>query len=396
MTSKTYCPLPFLHLNIGPRSKVTPCCHFDEKVDDTQEDIREMNIQDVIKSKKWYKLQKDLITGKEPAGCHKCYDDERNGIKSQRNVAIELWGDDVTASGVKSLELKLGAKCNLACRTCSSDSSNKWLKEESLMWFGNINKEWIKEKQSRSYWASDEVFWKDLHKISDDVKRITFTGGEPMLIDEHFKYLNWLADNNIKPHIDYITNGTIPLVKVQKIFDKFDSISMSLSIDAVGKLSDYIRTGSSWDMLYQNIKDYNQYFKERNFHIDISSTVSVLNVHKIEHMARMCDDLNINWHVNILRYPEWMSLPALSEEMKEYIINKISIMGKSISTEKMKQMYSIVKVLNAEEDVDLDNIPIWRHILQRDMRHNKANSKSISYSKVEPEWWDILTTNAEY
>ena len=122
-----------MHLNIGPRSNVTPCCHFDEKVDDTQEDIRFMDINDINRSKKWHKLQKDLIVGRKPAGCHKCYTDEDNGITSQRQVAINMWGDDVHEPGIKSLELKLGAKCNLTCRTCSSDSSNKWLKEESLI-----------------------------------------------------------------------------------------------------------------------------------------------------------------------------------------------------------------------------------------------------------------------
>jgi MoaA/NifB/PqqE/SkfB family radical SAM enzyme len=386
-----------MHLNIGPRSTVTPCCHFDEKVDDTQEDIRFINVNDINTTKKWYNLQKELIMGKKPAGCHKCYSDEDNGIKSQRQYAIKRWGDTITAPGIRSLELKLGAKCNLACRTCSSDSSNKWLKEESLMWFGHINKDWIKEKQSRSYWASDEEFWKSLHAISGDLERITFTGGEPMIIDEHFRYLNWLASKNIKPQIDYITNGTIPLARVQKVFDKFDNISMSLSIDAVGKLSDYMRTGSNWETLYQNIKDYNDYFKSRNFHLDISSTVSVLNVHKIGSMAKLSTELDIVWSLNFLRYPEWMSILSLGEAGRQKVIDNLSRYQGHISQEKMKELYKILKFFNSDETVDLDNIPIWRHILQRDHRHNRANpNSSIAFSKVEEEWWDMLVANEKY
>ena len=399
MTSKTYCPLPFMHLNIGPRSTVTPCCHFDEQVDDTQEDIRYMNVKDVNRSKKWYKLQKDLIMGKKPAGCHKCYTDEDNGIKSQRQVAINMWGDDVTIPGIKSLELKLGAKCNLACRTCSSDSSNKWLKEESLMWFGRINKDWIKEKQSRSYWASDEDFWKDMYEISHNLERVTFTGGEPMLIDEHFRYLKWLAKNNINSEIDYITNGTVPLARVQNVFDKFDKISMSLSIDAVGKLSDYIRTGSEWDNLYRNIKDYTAYFKENGHHIDISSTVSVLNVHKIGQMAKLAASLDIKWSLNFLRYPLWMAIQNLSEDSKKIITDNISALNGNVRDSDMKELYKIIKVFQSEDinEECLDGMPIWRHILQRDHRHNRANpNSSIAFSKVEPIWWDNLTINEKY
>lgn len=391
MTSKTYCPLPFMHLNIGPRSAVSPCCHYDEKVGETIEDIRFMNIEDVSKSKKWYTLQKKLMTGQKPAGCHKCYADEDRGIKSQREIAVENWGDTYTSSdNIKSLELKLGAKCNLTCRTCSSDSSNKWLKEESLMWFGNVNKDWMKKKQQQSFWASDEDFWNQMHDISHDVEKITFTGGEPLIIDQHFKYLEWLANKNIKPTIDYITNGTVPLAKVQKVFDKFDNISMSMSIDAVGKLSDYIRTGSDWELLYKNIKDYNAYFKERGFYIDIASTVSVLNVHQLFRMAKLTNKLDMAWHLNFLRHPEWMSILLLSPSAQEYVIETIESVKGSVTSEKMKVLYQVVKFFNNNENTDLIDMPTWRHILQRDMRYNTVNSNSISFSRVQPEWWDIL------
>lgn len=399
MTSKTYCPLPFIHLNIGPRSTVLPCCHFDDKIDDTQEDIRFTNIRDINKSKKWYKLQKDLMMGKKPAGCHKCYAAEDNGIISQRQYAINTWGDNILTPDIKSLELKLGAKCNLACRTCSSDSSNKWLKEESLMWFGHINKHWIKEKQSRSYWASDEDFWKDMHDISHNLERVTFTGGEPMLINEHFKYLEWLADNNINPTIDYITNATVPLSRVKSVFDKFEKISMSLSIDAVGRLSNYIRTGSEWEELYKNIKDYTEYFKENGHHIDISTTVSVLNIHKIEQMAKLVTSLDIKWYLNFLTYPIWMQIQNLSEANKNIVIDNISKLNGTVREQDMKELYKIIKVLQSDViDTDgLDNIPIWRHILQRDMRHNRANPNNpIAFSRVAPTWWDSLVINENY
>ena len=399
MTSKTYCPLPFVHLNIGPRSTVTPCCHFDDKIDDTQEDIRFTDIKDINRSKKWRTLQKDLVMGKKPAGCHKCYTTEDSGIVSQRQYAINTWGDKIVTPDIKSLELKLGAKCNLACRTCSSDSSNKWLKEESLLWFGHINKEWMKQKQSLSHWASDEDFWNNLHDISHNLESITFTGGEPMLISEHFKYLEWLANNNINPVIDYITNATVPLSTVKSVFDRFEKISMSLSIDAVGRLSNYIRTGSEWEELYTNIKDYAEYFRENGHKIDISTTVSVLNVHKIGQMAKLATSLNIKWYLNFLTYPTWMQIQNLSEANKNIVIDNISKLNGVVREQDMKELYKIIKVLQSEPIIEesAEEIPIWRHILQRDYRHNRANpNRPLSFSRVEPAWWDNLIINENY
>ena len=211
-----------------------------------------------------------------------------------------------------------------------------------------------------------------------------------MLIDEHFKYLNWLHDKGITPELDYISNGTVPLAKVQKVLDKFDKITMSLSIDAVGSLSNYMRTGSQWENLRQNIRDYSAYFKEHNHHLDISATVSVFNVTKLGKLARMCDLLDIQFNLNFLRHPSWMSVLGLSDNCKEYVIDEISKLDGYISTKKMKTLYNIVKFLNTNETVDLDNTPIWRHIIQREMRYNTVNTNDISFARVDPEWWDML------
>lgn len=381
-----------MHLNIGPRSKVTPCCHFDEEADSkTSADIRYIPITDVHKTKEWYTLQKQLMTGEKPIGCKKCYEDEDSGIKSQREVAIDLWGDNVSETSLKSLELKLGAKCNLACRTCSSDSSNKWLKEESLLWFGHINKDWIRKKQSKSDWVSNESFWKNLHAASSKIERITFTGGEPMLINEHFQYLEWLSSKDIKPKLDYITNATVPLEKVKNIFDKFDEVSMSMSIDAVGKLSNYIRTGSEWDDLFKNIIAYTKYFKKRGWHLDIASTVSVLNANNIHKMAKFVDRIDIHWHLNFLRYPEFMSILNLSDNARSIIAENITNITNDISPDKARELYKIIRFLSSSnEKHGLDDIPIWRHIAQRDSRHNRVNPIVRTFSKADPEWWDVL------
>jgi len=64
-----------MHLNIGPRSNVTPCCHFDEKADSTSANIFEISVDEVNKSPQWHNIQKQLLMGEKPIGCNKCYSD---------------------------------------------------------------------------------------------------------------------------------------------------------------------------------------------------------------------------------------------------------------------------------------------------------------------------------
>jgi organic radical activating enzyme len=37
--------------------------------------------------------------------------------------------------------------------------------------------------------------------VSSDLEYLQFTGGEPLLIQEQYQYLEWLAENNIDPVI---------------------------------------------------------------------------------------------------------------------------------------------------------------------------------------------------
>ena len=71
-----------------------------------------------------------------PKNCEPCWQDERNGKKSKRQlyneIAEQRYGDinyDEEPDLPEDFQLILSNTCNLKCRSCNPNYSSKWVKE---------------------------------------------------------------------------------------------------------------------------------------------------------------------------------------------------------------------------------------------------------------------------
>ena len=288
----------------------------------------------------------------------------------------------------------MGAKCNLACRICSSSHSNQLLKEDSYNIFGTINKEWIRDLQSQSDWATDDEWWEKVYDISGNLKNIQFTGGEPLIIDQHFKYLEWLSTNNIDPEISYITNGTVELSeKIKNIWRNFSNVEVTISIDAIGDLGEYIRTNSVWEIQKKNLLEYIDFLGHSN--ISVICTVSVLNVHKIKDFIDFFSNIgildDIGMIFNILTYPEYLTISNLNSGAKEYlncVYNNIINTNEDIPKHIINGLKNIKSSIDIEKNKD---VGVADGILKKDELYNTVNRhKKHSFSELEPDWFNII------
>lgn len=413
MTDKKYrCTLPFSHLNITSRGVVTPCCNYEWRNNDSwkgaEQDYTKFTwidegIENILNSKIWFDLRKKSMKNIPDSGCSNCYfSDEASGV-SRRTWANHTFPDADKETKLKSLELKLGAKCNLECRTCGYTSSNKLLREGSYSKFGKVDKDWIRQVQEFSDWTKDENFWNDLKSVSNDLEYIQFTGGEPLLIHEQFKYLEWLAENNIDPMIQYITNATIPLDDYKRnLWDNFSKIILDFSIDGTGLVGEYVRTGSVWNEQEKNIIDYNRYIKDRNEKsgggnsINLATTVSILNVTEIKDVLDFMynNDLqDSSWSINIVRHENWLDVANLEGAAKEHALNKVNeiINDTRYSVEHRDRLQDVIHRLNAEPTTTAKFI---ERLERKERIHNIVNkNRHHDYSKLLPDWWNILVSS---
>jgi hypothetical protein len=205
----TYCSLPWVHLATHPDGGVTLCCISDHKNAMSRSknyepltylDLNSSSINSVMNSDYFKQTRIEMLNGKIPDACRRCFQEESAGVRSKRieenekfefteDMARAITSDDGTIPvNFKFLELRLGNLCNLRCRTCNPVSSTQWnlqyqsLKKE-LTFITNY------DRKINSSWTESEEFWEDLLNHSEDLQLIYINGGEPTLVEKHWKYL---------------------------------------------------------------------------------------------------------------------------------------------------------------------------------------------------------------
>lgn len=91
---------------------------------------------------------------------------------------------------IKSLRLSLTGECNYKCFFCHGEGSKMGDKREEN--------------------SKEEMYSLIREAIENNYTDITFTGGEPLLkLDDIIWYLNKLSEDNLKPYITIVTNGSL-------------------------------------------------------------------------------------------------------------------------------------------------------------------------------------------
>lgn len=318
----TFCMLPWMHLYIGPNGNVLPCCHAD--VAHPMGSIEEQPIDSIIKSSKFNQLRLNLLTGQRSKECSRCYALEDSGLPSPRTDHNAKWSDvqilnptgQLDSFKPRYLDIRLNNICNLKCRMCSGYFSSAIAQEEVEL-FGNKKSVESSMRSKQRQLALSEII-----KYLPSCEKIYFAGGEPLLSSEHYDILNELIlCGNTNLEIVYNTNFTTLTYKnysVLELWNKFSNITVGASLDAQGKVAEYVRHGTDWDVIERNLKTVNTHCP--HVRVNVTSTVGLLN-------AESLIDLQKTWHnenkLNILHFsqtvligPVHLSVSALPQEHK--------------------------------------------------------------------------------
>ena len=323
----TFCILPWIHFYVNPQGNVLPCCNADEKI--TLGKYTNNNFD--FNNKKIKKFRKNLLNNIEVPHCKTCYKKEKNNIKSPRKILNNFFAkeinnnlsDTVDPFKLKYIDIRLSNICNLKCRMCSGKFSNRIAQEEHDIW--GVSK-YLNQSNSLEH---DEYFFKIVKEHRNWLERIYFAGGEPLINPMHYKILDLLIENNNTDlEIFYNTNFSILKYKnnsVMEYWKKFKNIKVGASIDLIGKQSNYVRNGVSYESLEKNYFLLKENCPDINFFI--TSVLSIFN------SFNLCD-LQKHWiennqlspsrlSINVLSSPSEMSLKCLPLAFKDQVYNKI-------------------------------------------------------------------------
>lgn len=337
------CVLPWIHLATHPEGTVSLCCISDHtnNMSSAQNlknggnivlNLNSDTIDNVINSDLFNNTRIAMINGIKPASCQRCYQEESHTGYSKRILENSKFiiddyeaitnNDGTITPNFRFIELRLGNVCNVKCRTCNPSSSTQWISEYSklqneLPFVTNY------ENKLNAKWIHNDAFWNELLAHSADLELIYINGGEPTLVEKHWTYLERLIDANLHKQITlwYNINMTNLPDSLINIWKKFKKVIIHASIDDIGERNSYIRKGTNWHDVEENI------LKLKSLpwiHTEITQTVSWLNVYYIPEFKDYFSQHNLLSHVNLVYDPIFLNAGIIPKSAKEKLLSKLN------------------------------------------------------------------------
>ena len=271
MKNDSFCILPFSHLNAYPNKKLKVCCYSQKYLDieEQSEDVVELFNSEIYKE-----VRRQMLNGEKPSYCDICYNMENEGSFSYRQQWNEHYNDYIdeyikstSDNGTISpnflkLDLRPSTNCNFSCRSCSSESSTKWAEEDDKFFKEHPHM----EKPYDPYSFNKSTNFNIENKNLKNLEHIYFAGGEPLYMKEMYSFLDSIEDKSkIELHIN--TNfSLLNFVKedIFKFLSEFRFTNFIISVDGLGELGEFVRTGFSHQKFCNNLKRLEENKKKYN------------------------------------------------------------------------------------------------------------------------------------
>jgi hypothetical protein len=146
------------------------------------------------------------------------------------------------------------------------------------------------------------------------------------MMAEHYRYLDWLRPRASEVRLMYNTNLSRLTFKNSDIFElwnAFKSVHVGISVDGLGAVGEYVRTGFRSDVFLSNLARMRD-ASEQNPRIgyNLAITVSNYNVFHVPDMVRALLGRKLisspnNMHMNVVRGPMYASPAILPRPIRE-------------------------------------------------------------------------------
>lgn len=333
--SKYFCTLPWIHMHVWPTGKVYPCCVADGNL--PLGDLKQESLKDIWNNSNMKKLRRNMMSEMPSAECNRCYSDEKHGLFSMRNSSNKHFGHTVVGQPatldnghypeykLKYWDIRFSNICNFKCRYCGPNFSSNWWEDKAALY----GKESIGHDKFLYSGKDKEDTWNQMQEHLPHVEQIYFAGGEPLIMEEHYRLLKWLVENNrTDVRLIYNTNFSELTFKKQSVLEwwkKFDSVSVGASLDAMGDRAEYMRKGTIWTDIENNRKQMLEVCPNVDFYV--SATVSIFNALHITDFHKDWTEKELikaqDFNINILNSPHYYRCDVLPDKFKEQAIQKI-------------------------------------------------------------------------
>lgn len=233
----SFCPIPFLQLQLNPLGNISACCFSGEH---SVGNISNSSISEIWNGAEMQTWRNEFITGdikicKTPMKnfeCHKMF----SHLIEHADLSL------VQSKMPQRLDLRLNGKCNLECVMCDVWKQPNGLYEDSDLWT----------------LGPDKIF---PHLLEVDM-----LGGEPFIQKDTFRFIDAVSAVNPNCSWGFITNSSYVFNdKLRSTLDKIRIRHIHLSLDGVTKeVYEAVRKGGSFEKTFATVREFIRYRNERH------------------------------------------------------------------------------------------------------------------------------------
>ncbi len=391
-----FCVAPFVHSCIWTDGRAIPCCINQDVIfgDAKTESLDKIYSND---NEKLRSFRQELISGKTPSSCYRCTNPERDlGAESYRMFLNQRYAhvlekmtihQDGTVDDQKFAyyDVRFSNLCTLKCRMCDHINSSSIAAEENAH-------DGKKNKVLREPFDDFEEFSSFLVKNIDSVENMYFCGGEPLILEYHYKLLQLLIDHGkTDVLLKYNSNCTSIRFRNHEITEywkKFSNVCVGMSLDDCGPRGEFIRDGSSWEGIKANLQ---QIRKEcPHVYLEWTPTVQIMNVMTVPELHRelIREGLVDAWYYIILTDPDYYSIQVLPADLKD----KVTVLWEEHTKFLQRLQIPEAKLKSASEVINFMNLADQTKLLPkfRDEIRKKDRIRNQSFIKVFPDLKQLM------
>jgi organic radical activating enzyme len=298
------------------------------------------------------KMRELMQKGHKPTECDYCWKIESMGpdyvsdrvFKSLQFTHEEMqdWFDKPADARIvpPTLEIMFDRTCNFACSYCNANFSTTW--EKDIKKFGHYDLETsgggafkhdgtINNCYEKSENPFIKAFWEWWPELSQQLRVLRITGGEPLMNVDVWKLIDMFAENKYKFELGINSNLGAKKAIIDRLIQSsfnINNLTIFTSMETTGPQAEYIRDGLDYEQWKVNVE---RILSESNVkRIVVMMTINALCLFNI---TDFMDQVmvwkrkygnRISMSINFLRFPAFQSLTVLPDALREQAYQELS------------------------------------------------------------------------
>jgi sulfatase maturation enzyme AslB (radical SAM superfamily) len=427
----TFCMAPWTHTYLSPQTERRMCCasrepaqSFEQYIDTSAGSGKytPITLEQHWNGDHMRSVRRRMMAGETLPECDVCNNKLLN-TDVYRSYFMHLFKhkiDEVYSSTDEtgyttmqpvSWDYRFSNLCNFKCRTCGDMLSSAWeteQKQNDMTDWANPKNNWMQPEIRKEITAfQDSQIEQEFSDAVEQhrVEEIYWVGGEPLMFEQHWRYMKRIVDLRDGPRVYARYNTNLSRVDYKGVNLYRDILAhirdwqICASLDGTGTTGEYIRTGLNYEEFCRNFEQGIAIKRhKRQMRLDFTLTLpGMTEILAMEQLAASYDvellaKVIFSFSPDIIMSP--LSIP------RALLMNWIEDLLPQCQTQVMRDMLLQLQSRPTFEEQ-------WPNIYQQELVKGKARVLRLESIRTSPtsmatilsarpdvkEWWDKIGTN---